>query len=271
MYHARPVNQPVDKKRGPLFATLAIGGIAASCCCLSTVGLAFLDEEVTTVSRATASGEIPTGDTPTLFPGSPGWLPSGKGSVFPDASVSAGSPQGLWWYPQVQQVGMVANVELYLPDGTYVMRPRPGGPYLFDLDGHRASGTTIGTFTREGDTITRAYERFSYTDPFTNGDDDEGPWFDVGAARRRPLAPVAAKQLVGVWKSAGANYEFKDDGTMTIGINNQVAVGQQVGTWKLDGYLIQLAPSTAPSWIAFIGSTGKGRYLVIGNRLYSKD
>lgn len=254
-----------------MFALLVGGALLTSCCCLSTLAVVFLDEEATTVTRATASGDIPTGNTPQLFPGSPGWLPSGTGSVIPDAEVNAGEPQGLWWYPQLQSTGVMdALVELYLPDGTYALRPRPGGPFLFDLDGHRASGSTLGTFKRDGDEITRAYDRFSYTDPFTTGEDDEGRWFNAGAARRRPIAPVQREQLIGAWTSAGSGYDFHDDGTVTIGINNAVTVGEQAATWKLDGYLMLVTPANAPSWIQFVGSTGNGRFLVIGNRLYAR-
>lgn len=243
----------------------------SSCCVLGAVMVAFVDEEARTVSHATARGEIPTGDTPQLFPGSPGWLPSGKGSVIPDAELNAGEPQGLWWYPQLQSTGVLdAVVELYLPDGTYVLRPRPGGPFLFDLDGHRAAGSTVGTFKREGEAITRAYDRFSYTEPFSKGEDDEGRWFDVGPARRRPIAPVKREHLMGTWRSAGSGYTFRDDGTVTIGINNAVAVGEQTGTWKLDGYLMLVTPANAPSWVQFIGSTGNGRFLIVGNRLYAR-
>lgn len=231
----------------------------------------FVDEEAKTVSHATASGEIPTGDTPQLFPGSPGWLPSGKGSVIPDAELNAGEPQGLWWFPQLDSTGVMdANVELYLPDGTYVMRPRPGGPFLFDLDGHRATGSTIGTFKRDGDEITRTYDRFTHTDPFTRGEDDEGRWFSVGASKRRPIAPVKREQLMGAWRSGSSTYEFREDGTVTIGINNELAVGAQTATWKLDGYLMLVTPTNAPPWIQFIGSTGDKRFLVVGNRLYAR-
>lgn len=265
------VNPPAAKGRGPLFWLAAVGALSLSCCCLSSLVLVFVGEEAQTVSRVSATSAFPTGDTPQLFPGTPGWLPSGRGSVFPDAGWSAGAPQGLWWYPQVQQRGLVAIVELYLPDGTYAVRPRPGGPFLFDLEGHRASGGTLGTFSRQGDTITRAYETYAYTDPFSKGEDDEGPWFNAGAARRRPIAPVDEAQLIGTWTSAGSSYDFRADGTMTIGSNDDVAVGSQQGTWRVEGYLLQLSPAGAPSWLSFVGSTGKGAYLVINGRLFSKN
>ncbi len=244
--------------------------MSLSCCCLTSLALTFLGEEVATVERATTSGTIPTGDTPELFPGSPGWLPSGRGLELPDAELDDG-PRGLWWYPQAQQTGMVANVELYLADGTYALRPRPGGPKLFDLEGHRRARSTLGTFTLVGDNLTRAYDTFSHTDAFSHGDDDEGPWFNAGAARRRPIEPASSVQLIGTWRSAGTSYRFAADGSVVTGFNTELAVGQHVGAWRLDGYLLQLSPADAPSWVSFIGSTGKGRYLVIGNRLFSRE
>lgn len=223
-----------------------------------------------------ASGRIPTGDTPDLFPGSPGWLPSGRGVRIPPARLVEGRPQGLWWHPQARSGRTVAMLTLFLPDGTRASSPRPGAGDLFDVEGQKRQrgATGVGTFELAGGRITQAYDGFVKTDTFRTGSDADGAWIEIGAGRHRPLAPPAAKGLVGTWSGAGGRYVFRADGTYESGHVSAsseltIAAGGR-GTYVLDGYLLSLRPADGPGWITTIGASGAA-CLVIGPTLYCRD
>lgn len=271
-------------KKSPLFwIILATAGGCLGCSMLSAallfLGL-FTTDSVSapvSVSAAPSAGTLPTGETPDLYPGSPGWLPSGRGVEIPAAEVIDDKPVGLWWTFQTQMDGTGrAGLILFLADGTRATGPRMGGGGLFDREGHRAQrGTTgLGTFEVADGIITQHYDGFTSTDPLTFGDDDGGPWLSIGAARYWPLSPPSEESLVGTWKSAGGKYVFRADGTFESGHITSAgdliaAVGGQ-GTWQLDGYLIAIRPNGAPGWISTIGATGN-RFLVLGNSVYDRQ
>jgi hypothetical protein len=222
---------------------------------------------------ARSGGRLPTGQTPDLFPGSPGWLPSGRGVPIPAARVVDGRPQGLWWYPQMQGSRMAAVSVVFLADGTTALRPRPGAGDLADIDAQRAQqgSTGVGRFSVAGGRLNHTYDTFSGGGAFSHGSDAEGPWFNVGARRYRPLAPPAAQRLVGTWTTPGGKYVFRADGSFEsghMGSNQEWGVGAR-GTWQLDGYLIAIQPHGAPGWITTVGATGTN-LLVIGSSVYSR-
>lgn len=154
-------------------------------------------------------------------------------------------------------------------------RPRPGGPYLVDVDGQRAqNGTTgVGTFEVSGDTITLKHDGFTSTDPLSSGDDDDGPWFAIGQLKYRPVTAPSRDGLVGAWKAAVGGYVFRADGTFEMGqvSAGAMAGGTHAGRWTLDGYLLMLEPTNGASWITTVGSTIGDRFLIVGDTLYSRE
>lgn len=259
---------------------LATAGSCAGCSLL-TLGVLFLGAFTEDVGAAPAvvsgSGALPTGNTPDLSPGSPGWLPSGRGVSIPDAEVVDGRPQGLWWTFKLQGDGKTwgAGLTLFLPDGTCATHPRPGGGYLFDLEGQRAQrgNTGLGTFEVVEEKITLHIDGYDSTASFESGSDGEGPFFKVGAHKYQPLTPPTAESLVGNWKSASGKFIFRADGTFEQGNvlfteGYVVAAGGQ-GRWQLDGYLLWVRPPDAPSWITTVGMTGEN-FLIVGSTVYTR-
>ncbi|MBX3467866.1 MAG: hypothetical protein KF878_13375 [Planctomycetes bacterium] len=229
---------------------------------------------------APPAGKLPTGDTPDLFPGSTGWLPSGRGVPIPPPRIVAGKPEGLWWTPVIEpRVGgpgrHVARTTIFLADGTRASNPRPGSGELFDVEGQRRQrgNTGVGTFQLVDGQLRQSYDGFENAGPFRVGTDDSGPYFAIGEARYRPLEKATTAGLVGSWVSAGSRYVFKADGTYEMGYvdstrEGTVTIGAQ-GTFELDGYLIAIRPREGPGWIAFVGATGPT--LIMGTSAYSKE
>jgi len=222
------------------------------------------------------AGRIATGETPDLFPGSTGWLPSGRGVPIPAARVVNGSPVGMWWTYQLRSGKTDAVTTIFLADGTRASHPRLGGGELFDLDGQRKQqGTTgVGTFAVKDGKITQAHDGFTSTHAFTFGTKADGPWIDIGGGRYSALELITAKSLVGTWSGAGARYVFRADGTYESGhvINTTdfVAGAGGRGTWQVDGYLLALRPNDSPGWITMVGGTGK-TFAVIGSGVYTRQ
>lgn len=243
---------------------------------LMALGLVAGDDVKSSPTRSASSGKLPTGNTPDLYPGSPGWLPSGRGVPIPEAQLVDGRPEGLWWHWQsVSESKMNAGIILFLPDGTRASNPRPGGGRLFDLEGQRAQrGTTgLGTFEINDGMITQHYDGYASTDAFETGSDADGAFFKTGAAKHMALAPPTEEGLVGTWATPGGKYVFRSDGTFESGlvdINSDytLAAGSR-GTWKLDGYLISIQQLGGPSWITTIGATGDN-FVVIGSSIYDR-
>ncbi|MCU0702268.1 MAG: hypothetical protein MUC96_37705, partial [Myxococcaceae bacterium] len=173
-----------------LWLVLGIAGLCAACtmmtAALATLGLLTDDTSTPPVSGPSSfsSELLPRGETPDLFPGSPGWLPSGRGVELPDPSADDSGPRGLWWSGSTTTI-------LFLGDGTRASNPRPGGGALFDIEGQRRQpGTTgVGTFHVEAGSITQRHDGFTSTHPYDFGDDSLGPYMNIGAARYRPLSP----------------------------------------------------------------------------------
>jgi hypothetical protein len=188
-----------------LCVLLAVGASCAVCSGLTllTVLVEGVDTDSTgsTNSADTSALEaLPRGETPQLYPGSPGFLPSGRGVGIPSAALVDERPEGLWWRWQMDSSDQAkAEVMLFLPDGTCATRPRPGGGFVFDLEGQRAQRgiTGVGTCDFSGGTLTRQHDGFTATDPFESGTDGDGAFFKLGQARYSPLTPPTAEQLVG--------------------------------------------------------------------------
>lgn len=257
-------------------------GAASLCglCSLGTLGMMALGvvasagEPAASAPSSAGTSSIPTSDTPGLFPGMPGFRPSGRGRQLPDAEFD-GAPRGLWWALRMNGADTRCQEIAFFEDGVYADGPRPGGPYLVDVDGQRAqNGTTgVGTFEVSGDTITLKHDGFSSTDPLSSGDDDDGPWFAIGQLKYRPVTAPSRDGLVGAWKAAVGGYVFRADGTFEMG---QVAVGAMAGAthagrWTLDGYLLMLEPTDGAGWITTVGSTVGDRFLIVGDTLHSRQ
>lgn len=192
-----------------------------------------------------AAKKIRTGDTPGLYLGSPGWLPSGRGTEIPKAHLVDGKPTGMW-----MNAGFELNSKsaifatIYLPDGTMVRFPRFGGGNLIDIEGERANpndAKSVGTWSVGNGTMTTHISGGNSTFKYSTGKDDEGEFFLYGGAKYRPCIPVTADYLVGKWHIPGAGeYEFAKDGTVKYSFSFQPENGpdrRSTGTWVLDGYL----------------------------------
>lgn len=221
-------------------------------------------------------GALPTGETPGLYMGTPGWRPSGRGVKIPPVpAVVEGRPTGMWWRYQADASRMFPLLMIYLPDGTHAYNPRFGSGALFDVDGQRKQPgkTGVGTFSVKDGKITQAADGFTQTDAFRSGTDKDGPWFEIGAGRHYPLAQISAKELVGTWRSPSGKYTFRADGTYeggTVIINREVTAAQgTAGTWQADGYLLAFRPSSGAEWMTSVGRTGS--FLVVGQTLYKRE
>jgi len=255
-----------------LWVVLGITGLCAACTMMTAMlvalGLVADDSSATPGSSApvnSSSGVLPRGETPDLFPGSPGWLPSGRGVELPDPSADDSGPQGLWWS------GSTGTI-LFLADGTRAFNPRPGGGVLFDVEGQRAQrgATGVGTFRVADGAITQAYDGFTSTDAYAFGDDASGPYLNIGGARYRPLSPPTEDWLVGRWKSGGGEYVFASDGSCSLGQITAVAVGGGGCRWRLEGFLLEIQPNGARGWISFVGALPDS-LLLIGSSAYSRQ
>ncbi len=211
---------------------------------------------------------LPTGDTPDRFPGSPEWLPSGRGVAIPVARVVQGSPQGLWWHYQVRGKETIASTTIFLEDGTRATNPRPGSGELFDVEGQRKQrgNTGVGTFSVKDGEITQTADGFTRTEAFKSGKGEDGEWIEIGAGRHYALEPATAKGLLGKWQGGGQRYIFRADGTFVTGTDENAGAH---GTWQLDGYLFAICPSDRPRWISLLGRTGK--FIVIGSTVYARE
>lgn len=269
-------------KRSTLFWVGIAAASVCGLCSLGTLGLMALGlvaagDDAPAASSASAAapttGAIPTGNTPGLFPGMPGFRPSGRGVRIPDADFD-GEPRGLWWALRMGGAETRCQVIAFFEDGTYADGPRPGGPYLVDVEGQRAeNGTTgVGSFEVMGDTITMKHDGFSSTDPLSSGDDEDGEWFAIRQLKFRPVSVPSRDVLVGTWKTAGSRYVFHDDGTFEMGqVSLEAWAGQKrTGRWTLDGYLLMLEPTDGPGWITTVGSTVGERFLIVGDVLHSR-
>lgn len=225
-------------------------------------------------ATTTTASKIPFGNTPSLYPGMPGWLPSGKGAPIPLPAIVGGKPQGVW-YELTSPAFATLNVEMnvYLPDGRYASTPRFGGPMLLDYDAQRnAPGATgTGVFSVSEGRMTFTSGNFKGNGAFSHGKNSEGVFFKFGEHIYRPLMPVTAKTLSGRWKAVGVEYIFHEDGTFSrraLHTDGETAVGQRdTGTYVVDGYLIHLKPANARDWIEKTGM-GSGKYLIIGSKTY---
>lgn len=203
---------------------------------------------------------IPTGITPGLYPGMPGWLPSGSGLPIPEAAIVDGKPVGLWW--QVSGGMGSADVRVYLANGVRASNPRLGGPRLFDLEAQKRQpgANGVGSFAIGGGQIVERYDGFENRYAFTASRDS----FQIGGATFRPVYPVTGNAIVGAWKGPGFNFEFYADGTLTYGTDAILNRGRYV----VDGYLIQILPERNAGWVELIGHTGV--FLVRGNALMQR-
>lgn len=256
-----------------LAVTFTCGGCTLLTSAVLFLGLFSVDASSApaAVTKARARSTLPRGETPELFPGSSGWLPSGRGEPMPRARVEADRPEGLWWRFDGQGR---AQILLFLEDGTRASNPRPGGGVLFDREGQRAQrGTTgLGTFEVSEGMMSEHHDGFDSTHPLTWGSDDDGEWIKIGQAKYVALEFVTEDDIVGSWKGQGGRYVFHDDGTFESGhlVNTAefaAGVGMK-GHWELEGYLISLEPNGAPGWISTISRSGS--LLLLNTSVYSR-
>ncbi len=215
-------------------------------------------------AQATLRGAIRTGDTPDLYPGMPGWLPSGKGVPIPAPAIIKGSPVGMWFKTQYESTTFNNRpvLHIYLADGTRASNPRLGGGLIFDIEGQRKQKgvTGLGTFAISDGQIVENYDTFKKRAAFSIGDDSTGKFFKVDGAKFRPLIALTNQSIVGHWGGPGIDYKFKSDGTFESGMthaNGDWAVANfHSGTFILDGYLIMFTPKDGPSTVTTIGRSG---------------
>lgn len=262
-------------KNTVMWVVLAVVGACVGCTGLiGALALFGLVSEDQTAARAlpVTAASIPTGHTPDLFPGMPGWLPSGNGVEIPEARLVDDRPEGLWW---LFQANGSSELIILLPDGTRATNPRPGGGMLFDVEQQRAQRghTGVGTFQIDDGKIVQHYDGFDSTDPFESGNDDsDGEWFKIGGAKYAPLFVVSPSELAGTWKGNGSKFVFHDDGTYQSGqivsTDEFVANSVQSGTYVVEGHLLSVTPNDRRGWIGTIGRWGS--LLLINGTVYSR-
>lgn len=226
---------------------------------------------------ASTVSKIPTGDTPDLFIGSQGWLPSGKGVALPaTADFVQGRPHGLWWKAQADSRGVLKPiVHVYLEDGTRASMPRLGGGNLFDKEGQlkQKGANGVGTYTLAGGKFTESSDGFSNTGDYVAGADSDGKFFRVGGALFRPVVPLTTTNIVGKWTALGSSYTFRADGTYESGTilntGDYVAGSFMKGTYVIEGFLLMLKPEGAPIQIDRAGLGGQ--MLIKGSTFFSRS
>jgi hypothetical protein len=207
---------------------------------------------------------IPTGNTPQLFPGMPGWLPSGTGLPIPQPGFSQGMPVGLWWKARVEAPGnLKPEIHVFLAGGIRASQPRMGGPRLFDLEGQKRQrgNTGVGTYAIEDGQFVQRYDGFENKGAYSIASDSAGPYFKSGAAVYRPLAAATVQSIVGHWRGYQSDISFRADGTYLYG--SAAASNASSGGYRLDGYLIHMIPNAGPPVIDRIGMGGE--MLIIGS------
>lgn len=216
-----------------------------------------------------SAGGTPTGNTPTLYPGMPGWLPSGKGLPIPESGIVNGKPQGVFWTTSYGS-GTKATMFVFLPSGIHASNPRFGGGKLFDAEGQKAQPGVngVGPWSISGGKMTRKYDTFSRTETYTIGKDASGAFFKEGAALFRPLDPMTKAGIVGTWRFPGRKYVFNANGTYEFGqveTGDGWAAGSNVsGTYTVDGYLVVMRQKDGPTIITPMGTPGPGLMIVNG-------
>jgi hypothetical protein len=216
------------------------------------------------VNRSLPSAGFPTGNTPQLFPGMPGWLPSGTGLPIPHPGFTRGMPVGLWWKAETDARGYVkAVIHVFLAEGIRASQPRMGGPHLFDLDGQkRQSGSTgVGTCAIENGQFVQRYDGFESKGAYSTASDSAGSYFRSGAAVYRPLTVATTQGIAGHWRGYRSDISFRADGTYLYG--SGAASNVNSGRYRLNGYLIQMIPNDGPPLIDRVGMGGE--MLILGS------
>lgn len=218
---------------------------------------------------SSASGGTPTGNTPDLYPGMPGWLPSGRGLPIPASQLVDGKPQGIWWTTSYG-AGTRAMTFVFLPNGIHASNPRYGGGNLFDVDGQRRQpgAKGVGPFSISGGQITREYDGHRSTNAYGTGTDSSGPFFKIGGGIYRPVTAPTQQTLAGTWTVSGTRYVFHSNGSYEMG---QVASGagwaagsRVTGAYSVDGHLVVLRPQGVPITITPMGLVGRDLLLING-------
>lgn len=224
--------------------------------------------------KNTGAKKIRTGDTPGLYPGTPGWLPSGRGTEIPKARLVDGKPTGMWMNPGFDlNSRSVMFATIYLPNGTMVRYPRFGGGNLIDIEGELANPNdvkSVGTWSVGNGTMTTKISGGTSTYKYSTGKDAEGEFFMFGGAKYRPCIPVTPDYLVGNWHIVGAGeYDFAKDGTIKYSYAFTRSDAEKTsGTYVLDGYLFAIEQPKAyiVDRIFRFGTDG----IVVGQRIYSR-
>jgi len=211
----------------------------------------------------------PTGETPELYPGMPGWLPSGRGVPIPAARLVDNKPQGLWWTTSYGS-GTRAVTFVFLPDGIHASNPRYGGGTLVDIEGQKRQpgANGVGSFSISGKTITREYDGHRNTESYSTTADNWSEIFKIGAAVFRPITAPTKQTLAGTWTVAGTKYVFRPGDTYEMGqvvSGGGWAAGSRVtGAYSVDGHLVVLRPQGAPITITPIAFVGRDLILING-------
>jgi hypothetical protein len=216
-----------------------------------------------------SGGGTPTGNTPDLHPGMPGWLPSGRGISIPPSQLVDGKPQGIWWTTSYG-AGNRAMTFVFLPNGIHASNPRYGGGNLADIDGQRRQpgANGVGPFTIAGGQITREYDGHRSVDAYATGTDSSGQFFKIAGGTYRPVSAPTPQSIVGTWTVTGTRYVFHSNGSYESG---QVASGpgwvagsRVAGSYSVDGHLVVLRPQGVPITITPMGLVARDLLLING-------
>lgn len=186
---------------------------------------------------------IRTGNTPDLYSGMPGWLPSGKGQIIPAAKLVDGKPIGMWFEGSMDstsltQVQLKLTTTIFLADGTMIRYPRFGSGGRVDISGQQlkpGDAKNVGTWSVSGGKMNYDVGGFRYADTFTTGKDSGGVYFKLNEKRFQPCEPVTEAFLSGRWTKSGSE-------ARTFGRNGALRIDGSADplAYALDGYLIAI-------------------------------
>ena len=195
------------------------------------------------VFAAAARTTIRTGNTPDIYPGMPGWLPSGNGRMIPTAKLVDGKPNGMWFEGSMYLKSLTLaqskiSTTIFFADGTMIEHPRFGSGGLVDIEGQKAkpgNAKLVGTWTISGGKMTYEIRGFHHIDSYVTGKDTSGVYFEINRTRYLPCEPVSEAFLQGTWTMpSSASRTFGPNCGLKISGSNASA------TYALDGYLLAI-------------------------------
>lgn len=192
-----------------------------------------------------STSKIPTGDTPQLSMGQPGWLPSGRGEKLPDPTISDDKPIGLWWISSKAKSGKSVYMPVaFTPSGIWTMGVILGGPDLIDIEAQKKDEDLkgyISPFSIKGDKMAVHFEGSNTEESYKHGRDSQGLFLEIDSERFRPLYRLTDQSIAGTWgDETGGEITYNLDGTGRIKRPNTSEDDVRQFTWTLEGYLVSM-------------------------------